>query len=154
MTAIGFRAEPKAIQWSVVSGTKGEPLIIADGNLAAPKTYSEAAALSWYRNQVLLLVDQYQPISGAVRYAELVSRNNTASTQTRLRIEGVILEALDSKGIIHVVTGALNTLSASIGGSKQAKKYLAGNEFRGVNWSERSSNRKEAILAATAALEK
>ena len=57
MTAIGFRAEPSAINWAIVEVILTlQPVLVAAGQLSAPATYDEAAALQWFRDTVLSLL--------------------------------------------------------------------------------------------------
>ena len=124
MRGIGFRVEPKAVHWSIVEGTKDEPLVIADDIIAAPKTYDEASSLSLYRNQILLVLNQYHPKSAAIRYSEPSARGKlTNSTRLRVQIEGVILQLLHSEGL-KINAGASKTLTANIG-SSSFKKYIS-----------------------------
>lgn len=145
--------EPQAVHWGVVEGKKCDPILITHDRMSAPKIYNEAEALTWYRERVLLLLTEYQPTSAAIRYPEPTARGGGRdSSRIRVRIEGVVLEAINSQGLKKVVTGSLKTISANIG-SKAGKKYLSSEDLRGLDWSELHQYRKEAILAATAALE-
>lgn len=147
--AIGFRADPSAVYWAVVSDP---PLRVeASGKLPAPKSYDEAAALGWYRTEVRNLIDQYKPKCAGVRYQEPVARiRSIKSTCQRVRIEGVVLEASNSKGI-SVLTGAMATITAELE-SESAKAYIETDSFRGLDWSALSDNLREAVLVAGAAL--
>jgi hypothetical protein len=151
MVAIGFRVEPKAVHWAVVRGSKDAPVLVADGSIPAPKTYTEAAKLTYFRDRVATIIDQHQPAIAAVRYPETFggSRGQT-SQQARSRIEGVLLECANSKGL-GVITGALKTISSKLG-SQSAKAYLVQDELRSLDWSRKGANVREAILVGVAAL--
>jgi hypothetical protein len=148
--ALGFRAEPKQIHWAIVEGTRRAPRLIAYDSAAAPVNLEEAPALSWYTSRIKLIVEQYKPAVAMVRAAELVARGgNKDGPRRRSRIEGVLLQTIDSCGL-SVRIGALATISGKLGG--QAKKYIDSGEFRGLDLSEIPLASKEAILVAVAAL--
>jgi hypothetical protein len=149
-TALGFRAEPSAINWAVVEGFLQAPVLVAADHAAAPATYDEPAALAWFRAQVLHLIQTYSPQLAAVRYPETFMRSTTLQSDKRCRVEGVVIEAAGSCGI-RVLTGALATISKNLG-SKGAKKYLETDELRGLDWSKHPKNQREAILVAASAL--
>ena len=67
----------------------------------------------------------------------------------RLRIEGVLLQTLDSCGLKATI-GALATISGKLG--TQAKEYIESGELRGLDLSGLPSYAKEAVLVAVAAL--
>lgn len=157
MRVLGVRAEPNSINWAVVEGTTAQPVLVQADNSAAPSSYDEAACLAWYRDRILLVIDQLQVDRVAVRYPEPVSgRAGTRvaiqdSNRRRCRVEGVVLEAAHSRSK-RVVVGALTTISSSLG-TKSAKKYLNDDDLRGLDWSRyRQKNLREAILVAAAAL--
>jgi hypothetical protein len=151
MPSIGFRVEPTCFHWAVVDAGKEQPVLVGDDRAAAPKDYTEAQALSWYRARVLALLNQFKPERAAIRYAETMpGRGNPTAAHKRFRIEGVILEAVHSKGI-DAETGALNTISSRMG-SKRAKNYLERDNVRGLDFGTRPQNRREAILVAVSVL--
>jgi hypothetical protein len=148
--ALGFRAEPKQIHWAIVEGARRAPIVIAYDSAAAPVNLDEAPALSWYTSRVKLIVEQYRPVVAMIRTAESVARgNNKDGPKRRLRLEGVLLQTIDSCGL-KVSIGALATISGRLGG--HAKKYIDSGEFRGLDLSKIPLPAKEAILVAVAAL--
>ncbi len=152
--AIGFRVEPQTVNYAVVEGTKQEPILIVNDKITPPKSYlQESQQLVWYRNRLLIILEQYQPQFGAIRCAEPLSFRNTNkdSLLKRARIEGVILEVLGEKSI-ECITAALKKISSEIN-SQSAKKYLSSDEFRGINLSQINKNQQEAILVAVTQLE-
>lgn len=152
---MGFRVEPKAVHFAVVGGSVEEPVLVDSGRYAAPKTYDEAEALSWYRSRTKVLIEEHQPERAAIKYMESVAGRgraprSTDSTRKRHRIEGVVLQLLDQENIA-VRAGPFATVSAGLG-SKSAKSYVNSNELRGLDLTGRTKLAKEAIVAATAAL--
>ena len=152
---IGFRAEPKAIHWAVVEGTKKEPKVIIHDSMTPPKSYDqEADQLVWYRTRLLTILEEYQPKCGAIRLPEpsAFRKAKIDSFLKRARIEGVIFEVLGEKKIPSLA-GAFNTISSEIK-SKSAKAYLEKDDFRQFDWSNiKNTKIREAILVATTQLE-
>lgn len=147
---LGFRAEPRQIHWAVVEGTRRVPILVAHSNAAAPVNLDEAPALSWYSTRVKHIVETYKPAVAAIRTAESVARgSNKDGPRRRLRIEGVLLQTIDSCGL-KVTIGALAMISGRLG--SQAKKYIDSGELRGLDLSKLPLPSKEAILVAVAAL--
>jgi hypothetical protein len=147
---LGFRAEAKKIHWAVVEGTRSIPILVDYDDAAAPVNLDDAPALSWYSNRVRLLVETHKPTAAAIRSAESVARGgNREGARRRLRIEGVLLQTIDSCGL-KVTMGALATISAKLG--SQAKKYINSGDFRGLDLSEVLSPTREAVLVAVASL--
>lgn len=153
MKAIGFRAEPSAISWAVVEGSKDQPVLVGYGKEEPPKTFDEAAALKWFREKVQHIVNTYSPNVAAVRYIETFQPHKVQVVPLgqRCRIEGVVIEAVRSSGINQILTGPLATIAKNLG-SKTPKHYLESSELRGLDWSKHKPYQREAILAAASAL--
>jgi hypothetical protein len=152
MRALGFRAEPERVSWAVVEGHLDAPVLVAADDFEAPRHQTEEAqSLSWYRDRVRQLIEQYNPARAGVRFAEMIGRSKGDSLRRRSRLEGVLLEAVNSKSI-PVFGGALNTISKHLG-TKKAKHYLETDEVRGLDWTKYNKNTREAILVAVSALE-
>lgn len=148
--ALGLRAEPKQIHWAVVEGTRNAPVLIAHDTAVAPVNLDEAPALSWYSTRVKHIIATYKPEIGSVRTAESVARgSNKDGPRRRSRIEGVLLQTIDSCGLKAII-GALAMISGRLG--SHAKKYIGSGEFRGLDLSKVPIPSKEAILVAVAAL--
>lgn len=148
--ALGFRAETHKVYWAVVEGTRKAPILVAHDDAAAPVNLTEAPALSWYSSRIKHIVETYRPNVAMVRSAEPSARaRRTEGPRVRLRIEGVLLQTLDSCGVKATI-GALATISGKLG--TEAKEYIESGELRGIDLSGLSSYAKEAILVAVAAL--
>jgi len=150
--AIGFRAEADCVNWAVVTRTDGHLVLIKSDTVRFPNTYDEAHRLEWFRKRLHMTLDDHQPAIGGVRYPEpSAPKSNVTSTNERIRVEGIILEALASKGV-KSMTGALKTISSEMG-SKSAKSYLTNDTLRGLDWKGKPKNTREAIMVAVAAME-
>src|SRR5882672_11509827 len=109
--ALGLRAEPKQIHWAILDGTRRNPVVVAHDNAAAPVILDEGPALSWYTNRIKLIVEKYKPGIAMIRTAESIARGgNKEGPRRRMRIEGVLLQTIDSCGL-KVSMGALATIS-------------------------------------------
>lgn len=157
MRSVGFRAEKDRLTWAIVEGTVASPVRVADDNYSAPKSFSEADALAWYRERVQTLIDTYSPKSAAIRVAETFLRSkpspsSLSSMFARARLEGVVIEAAVSKGM-GIMIGRLQQISSGMG-SKSAKGYIGSTEVRGIDLADVPKYRHEAVLAAISVLGK
>jgi hypothetical protein len=151
MKAIGFRAEPGAVSWAVLEGSKDKPVLLGYGKEEPPTTFDDAATLKWFRDKILYIVKLYSPTIAAVRYPETYQpRLKLVPLGQRCRVEGVLIEAMHSSGI-KVLTGPLATIAKNLG-SKMPKHYLESDELRGLDWSKHKPYVREAILVAASAL--
>jgi hypothetical protein len=151
--ALGLRAAASEVYWAVVEGTNSTPILVAHEKIAAPVDLDEAPALSWYHERVRHVIEAYRPGKAGVRAAEPVARgSNKEGAKRRLRIEGVLLQAIDSCGL-KVTTGALATISAKLG-TRNVKKYIDAGKLRGLDLAKVPPLTREAVLVAVAALPK
>lgn len=134
----------------MVEGTRRVPILVKHGDAAAPVNLAEASALSWYSGRVKHIIATYTPEAVAIRTSESVARGaNKDGPRRRLRIEGVLLQTVDSCGV-KVAIGALAMISGKLG--SQAKEYIKSGRLRGIDLSKFPLPAKEAVLVAVAAL--
>jgi len=155
LPAIGIRSTPNEIFYVIVDGTVDNPTLTVHSKLRQPSAYELPKALSWYREKILAITEEFGIQACGIRTTEPISRTMGASAREgatiRAHIEGVAAEAAASIGL-NVVIGPLATITAFLD-SKNAKKYLSNDEFRGIDqWSDLNTYYKEAILAGVAAL--
>jgi len=132
--SIGFRVEPTAVNYAVVTGTKQEPELLYYETINAPKSYDkEALRLLWYRDRLVTILSNDNLDFGVIRLPESVAKTKQDTLLKRARIEGLIFAVLKELGI-NCTAGALNTISSDIN-SQSAKKYLSQDDFRDLNWS-------------------
>lgn len=133
-----------------MEGTRHAPIHVEHGVAVAPVNLDEAPALSWYSDRVKLIIQTHKPKTAMIRSAEAIARGSgKEGARRRLRIEGVLLQTIDSCGV-KVSIGALATISGKLG--SQAKKYIESGELRGLDLSEIPPLSREAVLVAVAAL--
>jgi hypothetical protein len=130
-------------------------LLLDDGRYAAPKTYDEGEALSWYRDRTHALLSRHKPDCGGMKFMEPIDGRGKAprasdSLRKRHRIEGVILQ-LFHEIRISTLAGPFSTVASSLH-IRSAKDYLSRKDLRGIDWNTKTNYVKEAALAAVAAL--
>jgi hypothetical protein len=148
--AIGFRADNSEVWWAVVEGTIDDPVLVARDRLRPPKAHGPEERLAWLRRRVLLLIQEYAPDCGGVRFPETTGRGHVRMFP-RIRVEGVLVEALASSKLTSLVCGPLKTISSSLD-SERAKKYLEEGDLRGIDLQGLPANTQDAVLVAVAAL--
>ncbi len=137
---IGFRVEPTAFHWAVLEGTPESPVLVASDRERAPLHLTDAATLGWYRASAARLIDEYAPARAAIHPVDAVGKWAKRDVEKkRARIEDVLVSASHSK-MLRTLIGRSIPVNA--------------NEpsLRGLDWSAVPLIRREAILAATAAL--
>lgn len=149
---LGIRAVPDGFYWAVVEGDRAAPILVASDKALFPASYAEPASLSWCRDRLHHLIDSYDPGCVAIRLPEAYARAaSTDSARRRNRAEGVLIEGANAKAL-RVHMAAMATMSKNLG-VKSAKLLLSDKSLRGLEWSGRNDNVKEAIMVAVCALE-
>lgn len=149
MISIGIRACPSEVYVVVVEGSSTEPQLIYKTKLKSPASREFAGALSWYREQILTLCEEYDVEAIGIKAIEPVARKQGGP---RAHIEGVIMEAGASRGLT-VGHKAFSSIAAGIN-AKKPKAYVGKSEFRTVEgWETLHDNFREAVLAAASMLE-
>lgn len=152
MKVLGYRAEKDTITWALVDDSTTPHLLVDHGVMKAPGTYSESEALALFRERVIALVRQFSPDSCAIKYPEPSARlRSPSSTFKRLRIEGIILEAVQFANV-SMETGSDVAVSARLGASKSAANYRKKDDIRGLKFPKKSDVLRDAIIAADSVL--
>jgi hypothetical protein len=153
MRALGLRAEKDCFRWIVLDGTTETPIKVDMDRVRAPVDYGEAESLAFFRARLLSLIEQYCPEKVALKKAETFGRGNSniASTDARIRVEGVLMEAAHAAGVSsegmqwRKITAGMDTDSA--------KQYaMRKSEVRGIKLDTKNPAAYEALLVAIAAL--
>lgn len=156
MNGIGFRAGSKEVYWAVVSLDGSEYHLTHVDRIRSAKVDDLAQSLADYRSQIISIYDEYNITAAGIRTAEPIARTMGAAAREgaikRNRVEGVILESMAGKGFPYVI-GPSSTLKSKVGGRQSMKGYVEADEFHGIDgWEALSSERKEAVYAAVAAI--
>ena len=154
MRSIGLRAEPTAVFWAVVEGTRASPILIEHDKITVPSAYQSIAdQFTYVRQRLIDEIERNHVESGAIRFPEYSRRNaGSKSDDTRLRMEGVLIEACAAANIPLGVAGPLGTIGRYVG-SKAIRDYLTSDDLRGLAWPRKDKKVRESILVAVAALE-
>lgn len=155
MVSIGIRCSANEIFYAITDGSVEDPNLTEKNKIKAPASYSLPCSLAWFREQFLLIFQQYKIKAVCIRVTEPMARLQGGAAKEgfahRCHIEGVIAETAASLGL-PVIMGPMATLSSAMG-TTGAKKYKEIDEFRGIKgWEKLNSNYREATLAAVAAL--
>lgn len=152
MRAVGFRAATNELFWAVVEGTIDEPVLIDSGRIKRPRTMpTDGDALAWFVGEIGRLVREYQPQRSAVRTPEPVGRA-AHKMFPRVRLEGAVIATLVGHQV-PCFSAALGTITAELGATTSAKRYIDGGHVRGVDISEMLVPQREAVVVAVAALD-
>jgi hypothetical protein len=153
MRVMGLRAEKDCFRWIVLEGTSDVPVKVDMDRVRAPAAYGEAESLAFFRSRLLSLIEDLKPEKVVLKKAETFGRGkaNVASTDARIRVEGVLLESAHASGVSseamqwRKITSGMDTDSA-----KDYAKQRG--EVRGITLDTRSGEAYEALLVAIAAL--
>lgn len=155
MKTIGFRADKDTIQWVVAEGTV-ESFAVVHDKLSAPKSYTEAEALAWFRERVQTTTEEHKPEQAGIRVSETFlmrkpSRTWLESVFMRCRVEGIAIEAVSALNV-PIRLMQLQDMTHAFGGEHTAKEYLASKRVRGFDLSELPEVRHEAAMVAISLL--
>ncbi|MCA9626553.1 MAG: hypothetical protein KC766_02750 [Myxococcales bacterium] len=143
--------EPKRLHWAVVEGAAEAPILVGHDKANPPVHESEPESLTFYRERLSFLIEKYEVAVVGIRYQETHGRHGKLDgICRRSRIEGVLVEGANAVRI-PVVPGMMVQLSAALG-VKTAKADLERGELRGLDLSSLTPERREAVLAAVAAM--
>lgn len=139
------------MHYAAVEGDPQEPILLDDGTWRAPSGFEEPERLSWYRGRVGDLIDTHVPGAAGLKTMETIARASRVDTICRrARIEGVILQRLHESRV-RVFEGRFPDAGRRLG-TRSARKYIDGDDLRGIDLEGIPRERREAILVATAAL--
>lgn len=155
IVSIGIRCSAGEVFYAITDGTIETPRLIEKNKLKAPAAYTLPSVLAWYREQFLLICEEYKIKAVCIKVTEPLARLQGGASKEgfaiRCNIEGVIAGATASLGL-PTIMGPMATLSSAIG-TTGAKKYKDIDDFRGIkDWGKLNTNYKEATLAAVSAL--
>lgn len=155
MSTIGFRVTTKEIFYAIIDGSIDNPEVITTAKMRFPASLNLPQALSWYRENIKSLLNEFKVEACGIKASEPISRSLGAAAKEgatkRANIEGVLMEVGASNGL-PVICGSFNTIGSLIG-SKKPKDYMTSQKFRGVSdWDDHNEKTKEAILAGVTAL--
>lgn len=114
MRALGVRCTKNSVRWVLLVGREREQAVVTERNLVSvPTGLERGAELAWARQEVIELVGRCRPDVVALRATEAGAKRISVG---RAEMDGVVLEALTSKGL-----DARRLLAASVRGAFAAK---------------------------------
>lgn len=146
---IGIRAKPNAFTFAIFEVSEGR--LVNVETVAIPQALNRPDALRYVRSTVLDILREYCVTHGCVRESEPVSQ---AVSIPRIQIEAVIQESFAGSDLKRYFVGHISSIASRIGIERTDFKPMVSGEKpfpRIENWSEFSSEEREAILAAVAA---
>lgn len=151
MILLGIRCSPKEADYCVIDSSAETFEIIQLDKIVAPTFLSESEQLRHIRNLLLDILRENKVESTVVRITE----NNAHSPSVqRIRMEGVVIEAIASSEVKKYSTYVLNQIASKINVPKGDIKQIVKNEipFDYVpNFDSYKKLEREAILAALSA---
>jgi hypothetical protein len=149
--SLGLRAQAEKVCVAIVEGTQQQPLLVHRQTLEAPTGSKMPEVLASIRSQLIDIIKKHDVKRIGIRLPEPTARGaNKEGARNRTRLDGVLLEIAGTLRL-EVVHGALATIAKALG-SKDRKKYVQADEFRGLALADVSLEMREAILVGVAAL--
>ena len=147
MRIIGFRAAPEIIAYSILEGTKENPVVLSTGQVKLPKGYKRIDMIKWLYNEMLSLFKAETPELIAIKETEVPARHGKKYIE-RVENETIIILA---GGIIANVKNYYKKVKVSIAKDLVGKgkgKYLETklDTSKILDFSKYNQNMQEAIL--------
>lgn len=150
MISIGFRAAPKYVYFTIVESDEECVNILTCSKLIVPKALDIPEQLSFVRNCLFSIIQEYNAINAGIRTIENLANPNS----DRIYIEGVIQELTSNCTIEKYFTGSKSKLAKMLGEKVQnITDYIDGNAVFAElkNWYKYSKEERESIITAVAA---
>ena len=153
MRILANRCSNTDFAYAVIEGAKNSPTIVYVDIIGFPKGYDEPGLFHWFHQEIIGLIDQYQPDGVAIKAAEpMVKRSG--SLEIRMRVEGIALMSAAEKGCKIACRKVKSTIAKDLG-MKGKGKYLETKleTSQIANYDSYHSKEKEAILVGWSCLE-
>jgi hypothetical protein len=155
MRAIGLRAAPKTVWYSVVeepTENEGAIGLLVCQAIPVPDALREPERLRFVRQTIADTIAEYQAARAGIRLAEPIAQRIPIA---RLHLEGVLQELLASSPVEAYFYGAIAQIARllAVDERKLVKQYINGLEFRGISgWDAMKQEARESVLVAIASL--
>lgn len=153
MKILAIRCSNTDFAYAVIDGTKESPTIVYSDITGFPKGYDEPALFNWFHQEILGLIDQYQPDGVALKSAEpMVKRSSPL--ETRIRVEGIALMTAAEKGCGIACRKVKSTIARDLGMKGKGKYLETKLDTKPIaNYDSYKTKEKEAILVGWSCLE-
>lgn len=156
MTAIGVRVETNQLHFAIATRDNDEAISIkAQDEIRVPQALDLPDALHHVRSMFIDVIHLYDVHRGGIRTVEGSAQNVSSK---RIGIEAVIQEAIAGSPVEKYFAGTLATIAKWLPGdfnNNALKAEIAANKstLNIEGWSAITAPKREALLAAIAALE-
>ncbi|ACQ54364.1 hypothetical protein AGE29_03660 [Clostridium botulinum] len=150
MNTIGIRSTPSYIYYTIIENEEEYFDIITESKLIVPKALSIPDRLSFIRNCLFSIIQEYNVINAGIRIAEdIISAN-----KERIYIEGVIQELISNSCIEKYFIGNIKNLASLLEEtSEDISSYFKNEKVFGDidEWGNYCKEARESIITAIAA---
>ena len=152
MTAIGIRAFPKEIIFSIVNiDDRDAPFVISSGKVLVPVSLNLPEKLNYIRKTFKDIIFEFDACCAGIRITE---SNAQGVDITRISFEAILQELLSSSSVKKYFIGQISSISARLKFRRENFKEIVSKDgaFKLIdNWNDYSTPEKESILVALAA---
>lgn len=152
MIAIGIRAKPNVVYYSIISENDTAIEINIVDKIVMPQALEMPEQLKFLRGTLKDIINKNHVELGCIRITEPNARTVNIS---RIYMEGVVQELIASSSINKYYVGQISSISAKLEIPRDSFKPLASGRtvFESLDiWSEICLEERESILAAFSAL--
>ena len=152
MKALGLRVSPKVVSFCIADRVQDLVNIDVVDKINIPIMMTEPDRLSFLRNIVFTIINQYEVECAIIRRME---DNSRTINITRANIEGVLQELISNCRVSYYKSCKLAQLSSLLQKTaSELKECVNGNNiFEIDNWQKFNNEERESILCALAASE-
>lgn len=152
MICIGIRTKPSCVYYTIINNNGDEFEILTTSNLIVPKALDIPERLSFIRNCLFSIIEEYKVTNAGIRTIESLVNPNVE----RIYIEGVVQELISNSSIEKYFTGKKSKIASILKENvKVITSYIDGDKiFAEIeDWNRYKKEEKESILVAIASSE-
>jgi len=146
MTALGFRCSSTEVRWALLSGTRGQPAVLASERIRIPRNMTRPQELCWLRQELKELLATREPDAVAYKRIETSVRKVPLK---RVEAEAIVQEVAAASGVSVVEPKLKSQLKRDLHFDGQARYILQALEAEPFPAHQfAADDEKEAVLAA------
>ena len=145
---MGIRCSPTEATYAICKSSSNSIELVQLDVICTPKYLDESERLRYVRNVMMDILNQHSVEKSVVRIIENNARRTIAE---RVRMEGVIIEAIASSGVRVYSTFVISQIGSRLGiPSNEVLSYISGaTQYDSIEeWATYTNLEREAILAA------
>jgi hypothetical protein len=158
MVGIGLRVYSNSAIYYAIFSYEGETLVYHDiSSLTIPVSLEKPEQLTYVRNTLLDIIDQYEICRAVIRLSEMTGTYNLLAIERHF-CEGVIQESFASSTVEKFKAGRIAELARILDMPREDfKKYTVdGDDFevipKEVKWKKLSKEERESVMACICSL--